>query len=240
MDLSLAEKVAGEIGKELAYSLGTAYLEQKVREFLEKGKLPLGLITYYASRLIKPLDLEYLNTLIGDVLKSHGEFGKASVSDANIIRRNGAEFEYALYCYTVFEELMGEASISGMDAEDFEISMEEVSEAFRIQSDALNSVSSFTLAIATRNEKAQLKLKVVVPEIYDGLMEKLANCPVFVKIVAISNRDKLRKIVKELTKFDVDVKLMEDKLIVNLKPSHIGRPEIYDAIVKPRRLLGLF
>jgi hypothetical protein len=240
MDLSLAEKVAGEIGKELAYSLGTAYLEQKVREFLEKGKLPLGLITYYTSRLIKPLDLEYLNTLIGDVLKILGEFGKAPVSDANIIRRNGAEFEYALYCYTVFEELMGEASISGMDAEDFEISMEEVSEAFRIQSDALNSVSSFTLAIATRNEKAQSELKVVAPKIYDGLMEKLANCPVFVKIVAISNRDKLRKIVKELTKFDVDVKLMEDKLIVNLKPSHIGRPEIYDIIVKPRRLLGLF
>jgi len=240
MDLSTAGGVAREIGKELICSLGAMYLEQRVREFLEKGKLPLGLITYYTSRPIKPLDLEYLNVLIDDVLKSVCELSRALVADANIIRCNGAEFEYALYCYTVFEELMGEASIFGMDAEDFEISMEEVSEAFRIQSNTLNSVSSFTLAIATRNEKAQSELKVVAPKIYDGLMEKLANCPVFVKIVVISHRGKLGKIVKELTKFDVDVKFMEDKLIVNLKPSHIGRPEIYDAIVKPRRLLGSF
>lgn len=236
-----------KVAKELTFELGTAYLEQKIKSFLERGNLTIGLIVFYTSRLTEPLELERLNEVVDEVLNSLGEVGKRPVTDANIIRCDDAEFDYALYPYTVYEELVGESltipnQLLEKYTEVFETGVEEnleVSEFFKIQSDYLNLVSSFTLAILTRSEKAQSKLKVIIPKLYDGLMEKLGNCPVFVKIVAIGEQDRLRRILKKLSELGVNIKIEEDKLIIDLKPSQIGRSEIYDALTKTGRFLGL-
>jgi len=229
MEEELAAKVAGYILRRI---------EQRVKEWLSKGEVPLGLIVYFTVRpLGEHLNLDKLNELIEDLFKSIGRIEKSPIGGGTIIRLNHAEYDYELLPFTLAEMLIGEQlTIYSPEecADIFERELEEISSALEVEAD---EVYDFTLAIAPRNDQGLKHLKLIIPQLYDGLIERVGNSMISVKIEIYAKMNTLKKILKRLSnlKDKIEFKLT-DRLIVFLKPSQIGQSEVYDALVKIRRI----